>query len=165
MDTLTYTVQRVPVERIFALRKAVLRPHLSDSEPFVLDDDLLPTTVAFGAITPDDRVVGAARLSPEPPPFADHAGAGWRLRGMSTSPDLRNRGIGSAVLRGVIDYVAAAGGGVLWANARLAALSLYERGGMHPWGERWEEPDIGPHLVMWREVPDAAEFGSRQGRQ
>ncbi len=155
MSTVTYTVERIPVERTLALRKAVLRPHLSDGEPFSLDDDRLPTTLAFGAIGPDHRVLSVARLSPEPPPFAERTGPGWRIRGMATSPDFRNLGIGTAVLRAVVDHIAAGGGGILWANARLAALGLYERAGMRPWGDTWEEPDIGPHVVMWREIPDA----------
>jgi GNAT superfamily N-acetyltransferase len=155
MDTLEYTVERIPVERMFALRKAVLRPHLGESEEFTLDDDLLPTTVAFGALTPDDRVIGTARLSPEPPPFDGSGLPGWRLRGMATSPEVRNLGVGTAVLQRVVDHIAASGGGVLWANARLGALGLYERAGMRAWGKTWEEPDIGPHVVVWRDV-DAA---------
>ncbi|HEX3802416.1 MAG TPA: GNAT family N-acetyltransferase [Solirubrobacteraceae bacterium] len=155
MQTVQYTVQRVPVERTLALRKAVLRPHLSDSEPYTLEDDDLPTTVAFGALTPEDQVIGVARLSSEPPPFAEHQRPSWRLRGMATDPEVRNRGIGAALLKTVTGYVAGAGGGILWANARLAAKHLYERAGMQPWGVVWEEPDIGPHVVMWLDVPTA----------
>ena len=60
MASIDYTVRRVPIERTLALRKAVLRPYLADDEPYVLPDDHLPTTVTFGAVTPDDRVIGVA---------------------------------------------------------------------------------------------------------
>ncbi len=146
-------MQRVPVDRIFALRKAVLRPYLGEGQPYVLDDDALPTTVAYAAITADDRVIGVGRLNPEPPPFASARAAGWRLRAMATDPDMRGLGVGSAVLRAVIGHVADTGGGTLWCNARVAARTLYERAGLEAWGEVWEEPDIGPHLVMWMSVP------------
>jgi GNAT superfamily N-acetyltransferase len=147
-----YSVQRVPVERTFALRKAVLRPYLSADEPYVCPDDHLPETVALGALTSDDQVIGVARITPEPPPFdAPHA-RGWRLRGMAARPEVRNMGVGSALLRGLIAHIADSGGGILWCNARVTARGLYERGGMQQWGEIWEEPNIGPHIVMWRNI-------------
>jgi GNAT superfamily N-acetyltransferase len=149
---LEYTVQQLPVERTRHLRKAVLRPYLPDDDPFVMPDDHLPTTVAFGAVTPDDAVIGVARITPEPPPFDTSAQHSWRLRGMATSPDLRNTGVGSAMLAALVSYIAAAGGGILWCNARVAARGLYERGGMQQWGEVWEDPNIGPHIVMWRNI-------------
>jgi GNAT superfamily N-acetyltransferase len=152
VTSIDYTVRPVPVERILALRKAVLRPYLPEDDPFVLADDHLPTTVVFGAVTPDDRVIGIGRLTPEPPPFATERNQSWRLRGMATSPESRNMGVGSAVLRALIGYVADSGGGILWCNARVGALGLYERGGMQRWGDVWEEPHIGPHVVMWRNI-------------
>jgi predicted GNAT family N-acyltransferase len=44
------------------------------------------------------------------------------------------------------------GGGLLWCNARVPAINLYRRGGFVEHGEMWEDPDIGPHVVMWRLV-------------
>lgn len=157
MAGIEYTVMRVPVERTLALRKAVLRPYLATDEPYSCPDDHLPATVALGAVTPDDEVIGVARMTPEPPPFDARHECSWRLRGMAARPEVRNMGVGSALLRGLVDHVAASGGGVLWCNARTAALGLYERGGMQPWGEAWVDPQIGPHIVMWRAVdPDDA---------
>jgi len=152
MASLEYTVRRVPVERTRALRKAVLRPYLPEDDPYVLDDDHLPTTVSFAAVTPDDTVIGTARVTPEPPPFDSERERSWRLRGMATSPESRNRGVGSAVLAAVMGHIAQSGGGILWCNARVDALGLYERGGMRRWGEVWDEPHIGPHVVMWRDI-------------
>ena len=156
MERLEYTVQRIPVERTLALRQAVLRPYLGE-ERFALDDDRLPTTIAFGAVTPDDRVIAVARLTPESPPFEADDRAAWRLRGMATSPDARNLGVGADLFQAMISHLVASGGGILWCNARLAARRFYERGGMEAWGEQWDAPDIGPHVVMWREVPAALE--------
>lgn len=147
-----YTVRRLPIERTRALRKAVLRPYLPEDDPYVLPDDHLSTTVAFGALTPDGRVIGVARVTPEAPPFATEREQSWRLRGMATSPESRNMGVGSAVLQALIGFIADSGGGILWCNARVGALGLYERGGMRRWGDVWEEPHIGPHVVMWRDI-------------
>jgi ribosomal protein S18 acetylase RimI-like enzyme len=71
---------------------------------------------------------------------------------MAASPEVRNMGVGSALLQGLIAHVGDCGGGVLWCNARVPARGLYERGGMQQWGEIWEEPNIGPHIVMWRNI-------------
>lgn len=155
-----YTVQRVPVERTRALRRAVLRPYLPADDPFVMPDDHLPTTIAFGAVTQAGELIGTARIAPEAPPFDAAAQRSWRLRGMATSPELRNMGVGSALLAGVVAYISQDGGGILWCNARVSARRLYERGGMRQWGDVWEAAQIGPHIVMWREIsPDAAARG------
>jgi hypothetical protein len=152
MAQLEYTVTRVPVERTFALRKAVLRPYLGPEEPYSCPDDHLPETVALGALTGADEVIGVARMTPEAPPFETAQPHSWRLRGMATSPEVRNAGVGSALLSGLIAHVASGGGGILWCNARVTARGLYERGGLEQWGEVWEEPLIGPHIVMWRHI-------------
>lgn len=152
MSAAGYTVKQVPVERTRALRKAVLRPYLPADDPYVMVDDHLPTTIAFGAVTDADELIAVARIAPEPPPFDPAHARSWRLRGMATCPDARNRGVGSAVLAGLVAHIATAGGGILWCNARVSATGLYERGGMQRWGAIWEEPDIGPHVVMWREI-------------
>lgn len=152
MASFDYTVRRVPIERTLTLRKAVLRPHLPEDEPYVLPDDHLPTTVAFGAVTTDGELIGIGRLTPEPPPFKGEGERGWRLRGMATTPEVRNMGVGSAILEAIMRHVSQAGGGILWCNARLAALGLYRRAGMQEWGEVWEETNIGPHVVMWRRI-------------
>ena len=149
---LQYTVQRVPVERTRALRKAVLRPYLPADDPYIMADDHLPTTIAFGALTPDDELIGVARITPEPTPFEPWQPHSWRLRGMATSPHARNLGVGSAILAAVTQHIAELGGGILWCNARVSALGLYERAGMQRSGDIWEEPDIGPHVVMWRRI-------------
>ncbi len=152
MATVDYTVMRVPVERTLGLRKAVLRPYLAEHEPYVVADDHLPTTVAFGAVTADDRLIAVGRITPEPPPFAGERDRSWRLRGMATSPEARNLGVGSTLLNALIGHISDAGGGILWCNARVSALGFYERGGMQRWSEVWEDPDIGPHVVMWRNI-------------
>lgn len=147
-----YTVTRVPVERTLALRKAVLRPYLAEDEPYSCPDDHLPETVALAAVTAADEVIGVAQITPEAPPFMPGDARSWRLRGMAARPEVRNRGVGSALLSGLVAHIAGAGGGILWCNARVSARGLYERGGMRQWGEVWEEPHIGPHIVMWRNI-------------
>jgi predicted GNAT family N-acyltransferase len=148
-------VETVPPEVTLPLRHRVLRPHLSLAEMQPLAGERNPGVVHLAARTPDGAVVGTAVLVPEP--FArmpDRAGA-WRLRGMATEEGLRGRGIGERVLAEAIGQVARHGGGLLWCNARVPARRFYERAGFTAVGAVWDEPPIGPHVVMWREVNPA----------
>ena len=46
------------------------------------------------------------------------------------------------------EHCRAAGGTLLWANARLPALEFYRRAGFVTSGEPWTDPEIGPHVVI-----------------
>jgi GNAT superfamily N-acetyltransferase len=151
-----FRTDRVPAADTFPLRRAVLRP-LQRPEELALADDDRPSTATFAAIDGDGEIVGTGRVGLDPPPSSlggeVHGGrAAWRLRGMATREDARNAGVGSAVLGRVIHHVAEHGGGLLWCNARVPALTLYRRAGFAEHGQVWEDPDIGPHLVMWRTI-------------
>jgi GNAT superfamily N-acetyltransferase len=76
----------------------------------------------------------------------------WRVRGMATDPAHRRRGAGALVLHALVAHVTAHGGSVVWCNARTPAKSFYQRAGLVTRGQEWVDPDIGPHVVMWRRV-------------
>ena len=155
-----FTVRQVPVSRTIALRQAVLRPQHEKDEHLALPGDDEPATVAFAALDTGDAVLAVARIGPEVPPSSIGASIppgtpAWRLRGMATRPNIRNLGIGSAVLEAAIDHVISLGGGLLWCNARTPAIGLYLRAGFITFGEEWVDPLIGPHVLMGRWVlPD-----------
>jgi GNAT superfamily N-acetyltransferase len=134
----------------------VLRPGRAVHDMALPDDDE-PSTVTFAAVGDAGAVVGCVRVSSDGPPpgLGDGGAPAWRLRGMATRQDLRNAGIGSLVLGRAIDYVADQGGGLLWCNARVPAVGLYRRAGFVEHGDVWEEPEIGPHVVMWTMVAPA----------
>ena len=132
-------VRLVGAEQTRPLRQQVLRP----DGPTIEDD---PAAVHFAAVD-GGTVLATGVLLAHPPPFA-YAGAAWRLRGMATDPGRRGEGLGSAVLAAVMLHVETAGGGLLWCNARTPAKAFYERAGLRTWGEPWDDPAIGPHIVM-----------------
>lgn len=141
----------VPASETFALRHRVLRAH-QPIEAVALPGDDDPDTGHFAAYDEEGRVVGTATVRREAPPEDWGEPDGWRLRGMATDEALRSQGIGRAVLDAAIAHVAEHGGGLFWCNARTPAVSFYERAGFVTRGERWEDPDIGPHIQMWRMV-------------
>jgi GNAT superfamily N-acetyltransferase len=171
-----YRIEQVRADDTWELRQKVLRPHETILQLALPDDDR-PSTGTFAAIGEDGEIIGSVRVAPDPPPlatdplpfeplatdpppFETDASSGddsstWRLRGMATREDARNQGIGTALLDRAIRHVALHGGGLLWCNARVPALNLYRRAGFVEEGDRWDDPDIGPHVVMWRSVDRA----------
>lgn len=118
---------------VLPLRMAVLRP----DQPVVAPDwHDLPGVRHFGAYDGDD-LIGCATVFPSPyeSPTGTSEPAAWQLRGMAVAQGRQGRGIGAVVLAAAIEVVRAAGAPLLWANARVAALSFYERMGFAVVGE------------------------------
>lgn len=132
------------------LRRAVLRggwhvPLPGDESP------------AFHVGVYDEGVlVATGNVRPEPAPWLPDApsstGEGWRVRGMATDPDRRGCGAGALVLDALTGHARDQAGAVLWCNARLPAQRFYERAGLVTHGDPWVDPEIGPHVVMWRRL-------------
>lgn len=121
--------------------------------------DDLPDAAAFAARDASGTVVGTAIVYPEACPWQPDRPGAWRLRGMATDEGRRSAGIGGAVLEAIVDHVARAGGTLVWCNARVPARRFYERGGFRAHGQEWEDPEIGPHIAMWRPVGAHAAAG------
>jgi GNAT superfamily N-acetyltransferase len=125
-----------------ALRRAVLR----GGRPVPLPGDDQPA-FHVGAFD-EGRLVATGNVRRDPAPWAP-AEPAWRLRGMATDAAYRGQGAGALVLAALLGHCRDAGGGVLWCNARTPAQRFYERAGLVPRGEPWDDPEIGPHVVMW----------------
>lgn len=149
----------VPIapERSYLLRQQVLRPHQRVEEMGRIDSGD-PDELVVGALSATGAVVATGAVAPGTPPdaLANLSGPGpsWRVRGMATRNDARGAGVGTAVLDALVAHSRARGARVLWCNARVPARRLYERAGFETFGDVWEDPDIGPHVVMWRRIDD-----------
>jgi hypothetical protein len=150
-------IQRVPASATHALRHRVLRPHQPVYAGFPHEDD--PDTGNFAAVDGHGMVIGCVTVHLEaPPPGVGNGGpptapgAAWRLRGMATAEAHRQQGVGSSLMAAAVAYIAERRGTLLWCRARLAAVPFYRNAGFVASGEPWEEPDIGPHVVMWRTI-------------
>ncbi|MGI8864821.1 MAG: GNAT family N-acetyltransferase [Solirubrobacteraceae bacterium] len=137
-------IRQISLAQTRPLRHTVLRPHqsvadLERAEPedaFAVGAFRAEELVAVGFIAPHDRAAGS-----------------WRVRGMATRQEARGHGAGSAVLQALLEHAQAQGAQLVWCNGRLPALSLYERAGFVAASERFEVPQIGPHVVLeWRQV-------------
>jgi len=147
----------VSAEATYALRQRLLRPHQTVDELRLPDDDD-PETGMFAALTDSgsgsdtETVVATGSIRREHCPWQPERQDSWRLRSMATEPAVRGQGLGTAVLNAALAHVAMLGGGLVWCKARTKALSFYQRAGFVSHGSEWEDPQIGPHVHMWREV-------------
>jgi predicted GNAT family N-acyltransferase len=149
VSTTKVTVDEVPAEVTYALRRAILRP---DGGGIAWAGDEDPATFHLAART-GDRVVGVVRFSPAPCPWRPGRRAPWQLRGMATEPSVRGSGAGRAMVVDGLARVAARGGDLVWCNARVTAAGFYERMGFTVVTEPFETPGIGMHVGMLVDVP------------
>ncbi|HEX6425289.1 MAG TPA: GNAT family N-acetyltransferase [Acidimicrobiales bacterium] len=145
------TVEQVPPAVTHPLRAQVLRAGAPPERVRLAIDDLADTA-AFAARTPGGEVVGTAIVTPEPCPWLPEHPRAWRLRGMATAEGWRSAGVGARVLAAVVDHVRSRGGALVWCNARTPARRFYARAGFAVHGDEWDDPEIGPHVAMWRTV-------------
>jgi GNAT superfamily N-acetyltransferase len=176
LQKVAVTVERVAPELTFPLRQLVLRPGRS-LDAILLPGEDSDTSGSFVARDGETgEVLSTASVWPEPPPWVpgspthdEHARhppfevpelaleltgpAGetcWRLRGMATIETRRGQGLGKLVLDACVAHADANGAALVWCNARERAIPFYARGGFAGLGERFNEEDFGPHLLMWR---------------
>jgi len=105
-------------------------------------DGLDPQALHVVAVE-DERVVGTCRLL-----FADGVA---RLGRMAVEPELRGRGTGAELLDAAERLALARGAHTVRLHAQTGALSLYERAGYEPRGERFMEEGI-EHLTMEKRI-------------
>ena len=146
-------VQSVTSAVTLALRQRVLRPHQTIAELAV--EDLPHVDPAYFAAYDGTDVVGVASVDREAAPWSPSDALAWRLRQMATDEGWRDKGIGSTVLDAVIRHVGERGGGLLWCTARTSAVDFYRRSEFETRGEPWDDPVLGPHIVMHRVVTPA----------
>jgi GNAT superfamily N-acetyltransferase len=140
------TVVQVDAEVGRALRMSVLRPHEPAGRP-MYGREQEPSTLHFAAVGRAEAVLAVGSVMPEEHP-RDPRPDDWRIRGMATRPELRGRGMGSAVLAAIEGAAGERGARRLWCNARTGARRFYERAGFAAEGREYEIEGIGAHFLM-----------------
>ena len=125
------------------LRRTLLREGTA-SDDVVFDGDDEPGTFHLGVTIGDDLVAISSWMQRRYPDLPGHPG--HQLRGMATIPPARGSGVSSTLLRSGLERCADLGSDVVWARARVAALSFYERHGFEPRGHEYVDLTTGlPH--------------------
>jgi predicted GNAT family N-acyltransferase len=153
-----FTLRRISGEETVDVRLPVLREGLP-RKAAVFDGDDTPGTKHFGVFSAD-RLVAVASIYEAVFPEKAAIREAWQLRGMATLPNARGRGCGRALLQTCVEEARAAGGQVLWCNARTSAVDFYRRHGLQIMGNEFDIPGVGPHFRMWLWL---REHGTGQG--
>ncbi|MCU0279486.1 MAG: GNAT family N-acetyltransferase [Candidatus Nanopelagicales bacterium] len=132
-------------EEVRPVQQRVLRPDgpLPSDRPH-------PADWLHFAAEVDGEVIGACSVGPsvwEHPQWMVLVAPQWQIRSMAVLPDHRG-GVGSMLLHAAVTAARQAGAGGFWADARVAALGLYERAGWQVVGPEWVKPGVGPHRYV-----------------
>lgn len=151
-------IRAITAEEALAVRHPVLRPGQPVADA-IFGCDAEAATRHFGAFDEGGELVGVVTIHPAVFEWAAGRRAGvaeegaWQLRGMATLPGVRGAGYGVALVRHVHAVVRReAGAGLIWCNARVKAVSFYEKLGWEVVGEEFDIPTVGPHFRMFRRV-------------
>ena len=139
----------VPAARVRPLRAELLRPG-QPPEQLRYEGDEAPDTLHLLALDGETEI-GIASVMAGPHPRRPQPGD-WRVRGMAIVASVRGRGIGAELLARCEAHARAQGGARVWCNARVPARGFYERAGWSAEGEVFELPDIGPHVIMSKQL-------------
>jgi len=141
-------------DEVRPLRTRILRPHFPDGQRADFQGDEDPQTTHYGLVDEAGAPAAVVSYIREPPPF-DVDEPTIRLRGMAVRDGDRGRGLGSRLLQGSLTRLAVAQSelAVVWCNARTSAQQFYRRHRFETHGEVFEVDEIGPHIVMWRRMP------------
>jgi GNAT superfamily N-acetyltransferase len=148
----SYTVEQVSPETTRPLRQALLKQS-STLEDLAQSDGSYPTAGYYAAIGQRGRILAVASARPEAPPWPHEAEHPWRVRAVATVDEARGRGIGSAVMRAVLNHIRSHGGDFAWLNGRTPARAFYQHLGFIQHGGEWNDPESGPHMTMVRSLP------------
>lgn len=136
-------VGEIGAEDTHRLRRSLLRDGtVSDQVVFDGDDEV--TTFHLGGFLDDDLVAISTWMKRRYPDLPGHPG--HQLRGMATAPSARGTGVSRELLLAGLRRCAEAGSSVVWARARVAALSFYTRHGFETRGHEYVDLTTGlPH--------------------
>lgn len=142
-------IRPISAAETIEVRWPVLRPgYPRESAIFAGDDD--QGTRHLGAFDENGTLVGVASIYPVPMPGKESVANAWQLRGMATLPAVRGAGHGGKLVAACVESARAAGGHLLWCNARTSAATFYQKHGWEILGAEFEIPSVGPHYRMWR---------------
>ena len=126
-----------------SLRRTILRDGTS-SDVVDFDGDDEPDTLHLGIRVEGSIVAISSWMSRV---FAaEPAATASQLRGMATATSMRGTGASAALLTAGLDRCRGRGDDLVWARARSAALTFYERHGFVTSGEPYVDATTGlPH--------------------
>ena len=143
------TIKIIEAEEAYNLRHEILRPHQS-LEDCKYDTDNKDESFHIGAFI-DDKLISIASFCMENHPDFSFENQ-YRLRAMATLQEYRLLGAGRLVVKYAEDIIKDKGFNFLWCNGRTSVKDYYLRLGFKIYGEEFDYPPIGNHVILYKEL-------------
>ena len=142
-------VKRIEPEMTYNLRHIVLRPHqtIEDSK---YDNDHEDDAFHVGAFHQRLLISVASFVVDKNPDFPIERQ--YRLRQKATLEEFRKIGAGRAIVNHAENLIKERGVDFLWCKGRTTVQGYYNSLGFKEFGEVFEYPPIGPHIVMYKKL-------------
>lgn len=142
-------VRKVEPEMTYYLRQSVLRPNQPiEASMYEIDHDENSFHVAAFY---QERLISVVSFIVEAHPDFSNKKQ-YRLRQMATHQEYRNLGAGKAVVCYGEKLIKERGYEFLWCKGRTNVQGYYQKLGFHPYGEVFDYPPIGPHIIMYKYI-------------
>ncbi len=138
-------VKQISARDTYTIRHKILRPG-RDFETCIFDGDEDEQTFHLGAFI-EGRLVSVASFYYEKNPNFEGENH-FQLRGMATLEEFQRKGFSRELLRVAFPIIKQNFCNLVWCNARVEACPFYENLGFEPFGEVFDIPDVGQHILM-----------------
>ncbi|MCA1023681.1 GNAT family N-acetyltransferase [Halobacillus litoralis] len=149
MDKEKFHIKEITPEETYLLRHQILRPHQSFAA-CQYDTDHDADTFHLGAFT-KEKLIGTASFYHEPTLVIVGAHS-YRLRAMGVLQEYRGRSAGRALILDGQKRIKNAGGDLLWCKGRTSVQPFYEKLGFSPYGDVFDYPPTGPHIILYKKL-------------
>lgn len=142
-----FDVEEITPERAYEIRHTVLRPHQSIND-CIYDTDKEEGAFHIGAFH-NDKLISIVSFCIESNPHLPSEKQ-YRLRAMATLPEFRRLGAGRLAVGYAENIIKSKGYDILWCKGRTTVQEYYEKLGFKSYGEVFDYPPIGLHIVMYK---------------
>jgi GNAT superfamily N-acetyltransferase len=141
-------IKKIPSTETFSVRHHVLRAG-KPIESCIFNGDDLETTLHFGLYI-EQELVGIVSLFQKCNPVFKEQNQ-YQIRGMAVLQNHQRKDFGKALILHSEAYCKNQNVDLIWFNARVEAVGFYEKMGYQKNGSSFEIPDVGEHILMFKE--------------
>ena len=142
-------IKKITTTETFPVRQAVLRAG-KPIESCHFDGDNLETTVHFGVFSNQKLAGIVSAYKKNNTIFIEKEQ--FQIRGMAVLENYRKDGFGKTLLKYCEQHCTTEGISLIWFNARTEASGFYEKMGYQKKGDPFEINDVGPHILMFKNI-------------
>lgn len=144
-----FDVKEIAPEMTYSIRHTVLRPYQTLND-CVYDTDFMDSSFHVGLFH-NEQLISIASFNLENHPYFN-SDKQYHLRAMATLPSYRNMGAGRGVITYAEERLKLKGFEIIWCNGRTSVQGYYENLGFKSYGEIFDYPGLGPHIVMYKKL-------------